>query len=440
MKKLSQSYVLDLIASCISTALSLVMGYITRNELMRDPTRTIVTLCVQLPCAVLGIIALVLLLTGLRDLGRVDTRFKKLSTAYLVYYIANLLLNLGIGLSVPLFLDSPVGFMVINRVTNTLLFLFVLCWEFCLLRALGDLMPGHRAAQEKHRTLRSIWYFWASWRIFQSALGWIPDSVSDKIPEVFSNLKIYAFPLVGLALTGAFVITFVRMAKEYVPAPGRVMTRPYRAYLFDFDLTLVNTADCIIHCCNHALTQSGYPAASREDVLRCVGRTVEECYLQLTGDGDFDAATRFHALWHDEADLVQNQGVELFPDTVSTLEKLRAGGAKTAIVSNKNTARILCTLEEFGIAQLFDLVLGIDQIPAPKPAPDGLLAAMAQLGVSREETLYIGDSFVDMQTAAAAGVPFAAVTTGTTTVADFQAQAAVWPLVQLGESLAALAP
>ena len=47
-----------------------------------------------------------------------------------------------------------------------------------------------------------------------------------------------------------------------------------------------------------------------------------------------------------------------------------------------------------------------------KPAPDTVLAAMEALGVTKEETVYVGDSEVDVMTARAAGVPCISVTWG----------------------------
>ena len=53
-----------------------------------------------------------------------------------------------------------------------------------------------------------------------------------------------------------------------------------------------------------------------------------------------------------------------------------------------------------------------EDAPRPKPAPDMLRAGLEKLGVSAEESLYIGDMVVDIETARAAGVPVWVIPTG----------------------------
>ena len=62
-----------------------------------------------------------------------------------------------------------------------------------------------------------------------------------------------------------------------------------------------------------------------------------------------------------------------------------------------------------------DIIVGGEDVKAAKPSPEGLLLAIKRLHVSKAETLYIGDSTVDAETAQAAGVDFAGVTHGVTT-------------------------
>jgi phosphoglycolate phosphatase len=193
----------------------------------------------------------------------------------------------------------------------------------------------------------------------------------------------------------------------------------FDAFIFDFDLTLADTGEGIVICCNHALVEMGRPPALPEAILACVGKTVEETYAILTGCEDYGEALDFHQRWRERADIIGNSGTRLFPDTAEALRRLKKSGKKTAIVSNKTTHRIEFVLREFKVSGQIDLVMGIELYSTPKPAPDGVWTALEKLSVPRENALYVGDSFVDMQTAEASGVAFAAVTTGMTTSADF---------------------
>ena len=66
-------------------------------------------------------------------------------------------------------------------------------------------------------------------------------------------------------------------------------------------------------------------------------------------------------------------------------------------------------------------MIGIEEVQAPKPAPYGILNACSHFGVDKSEVLYCGDSTIDAEAAKNAGVDFAAVTTGNTTRAEFEA-------------------
>jgi len=110
-----------------------------------------------------------------------------------------------------------------------------------------------------------------------------------------------------------------------------------------------------------------------------------------------------------------NVNTRLFPDTLSTLKELKKRGARVGIISTKYRFRILSYLEEFLPKDFLDIVVGGEDVKAPKPSPEGVKFALEHLGSSPEETLYIGDSTVDAETAQNAGVDFAGVLNGMTT-------------------------
>lgn len=94
------------------------------------------------------------------------------------------------------------------------------------------------------------------------------------------------------------------------------------------------------------------------------------------------------------------------PELRGLLEFLRPD-RKTAIATNRSNT-IGPLLEQFELADRFDMVVSSLDVSRPKPDPECLNNIMAELGVSTAETLYIGDSEVDAQTARAAGVPLIA--------------------------------
>jgi phosphoglycolate phosphatase len=67
------------------------------------------------------------------------------------------------------------------------------------------------------------------------------------------------------------------------------------------------------------------------------------------------------------------------------------------------------------------IIFDFDYTPKPKPEPDGLLMAMNKLGKPQQQTVYIGDSLIDAETASRIGMSFIAVLTGVTSRQDFAA-------------------
>ena len=93
---------------------------------------------------------------------------------------------------------------------------------------------------------------------------------------------------------------------------------------------------------------------------------------------------------------------EVLPGVVDSLERLRALGLELAVVGNWDFS-LHQRLEELGLAHYFRTVVHA----ARKPLPDGLLQALAQLGVDPGRALHIGDESADEEAARAAGMRFA---------------------------------
>jgi HAD superfamily hydrolase (TIGR01509 family) len=93
---------------------------------------------------------------------------------------------------------------------------------------------------------------------------------------------------------------------------------------------------------------------------------------------------------------------EVLPGVLESLERLRALGLALAVVANWDLS-LRRLLEEVGLSRYFTVVVHA----ARKPAPEGLLRALAELQVAPARALHVGDDDADRDAAAAAGVPFA---------------------------------
>ncbi|AKB78297.1 Haloacid dehalogenase-like hydrolase [Methanosarcina horonobensis HB-1 = JCM 15518] len=208
----------------------------------------------------------------------------------------------------------------------------------------------------------------------------------------------------------------------------------YNTIIFDFDYTLADSTCGIVSSFNHAFSRMEIPGYDSESIKRTVGLSLDEAFMQLTGNKDEARIKRFKNLFREKANEVMSKNTVLFEDTVSTLQRLKCDGINTGIVTTKYHYRIVETLNTHGISDLVDVIVGGEDVKMPKPSPEGLLLAIDSLKAQVSDVLYIGDSLVDAQTALAANVDFAAVTTGTTKENEFSQ----YPCVKILENLSEL--
>jgi len=194
----------------------------------------------------------------------------------------------------------------------------------------------------------------------------------------------------------------------------------YNTFIFDFDYTLADSTVGIVECVNYALAAMGLEPKDRECIRKTIGMTLGNMLFSLTGVSDEHSSKRFFNLFLEKADEVMTDSTILFPDTVSVLSKLKQSGCKTGIVTTKVRYRVEEILAKFDIVSLIDYVVGLEDVTAPKPSPEGLLKAASHFGVDKASVLFIGDSLIDANTANNSAIDFAAVLSGTTTEQDFK--------------------
>ena len=195
----------------------------------------------------------------------------------------------------------------------------------------------------------------------------------------------------------------------------------FKAVYFDFDYTLGDATEAIVAGFQYGFEQMGLPEQEREAVRRTVGMTLEDGYTTLTGDQRPEQRALFRKLYTEKAGPLQVQVTKLFPGAAELLAALKEAGIPAGVVSTKRTDTLTAVLEARGVRQSLVSITGGDKVDRPKPDPQGLLAALAELGLKPEEVLYCGDTLIDAQTAQRAGTSFCAVLNGTTTRQDFEA-------------------
>ena len=184
------------------------------------------------------------------------------------------------------------------------------------------------------------------------------------------------------------------------------------AYLFDFDFTLADAGRPIVACFHHALGALGVPIPPEDEIRATIGMSLESAFLSMGGaPGE---VLSFRTLFRERANEIMTAQTILLPGVAETLSRLHESGKRIGIVSSKYRYRIVETLEKFAITPFVDCIIGFEDVSAPKPDPEGIRLALRKLGVAGKDSVYVGDSVIDAETAQAAGIAFFGVTTGTT--------------------------
>ena len=183
----------------------------------------------------------------------------------------------------------------------------------------------------------------------------------------------------------------------------------YAAVVFDFDGTLADSYGAITASVNHVRAQHGLSALRVEQVKQHVGYGPDYLLQHTVPDCRLPEDLACYRAYHPSVMLALTQ---LLPGAAALLPGLRRLGKKIGLCSNKPRLFSQALLQHLGIAALFDVVLGPEDVPHPKPAPDMLLRAIERLGLPRAQVLYVGDMTVDIQTARSAGLRVWAVATG----------------------------
>jgi phosphoglycolate phosphatase len=190
----------------------------------------------------------------------------------------------------------------------------------------------------------------------------------------------------------------------------------YSALIFDLDGTLIDSVPDIAKALNVGFALNDWPVLDASRVERFIGngprRLITDILEELEIVYDEAAVQRafdgyLHAYLEDPAGSTQ-----FFPHVREDLQALLDAGIRLGICTNKNHAVTAKVLEQLGLTELFDVALGADAVPACKPDPGHLLAVAQAMELAVGEWAYVGDTRVDQQTAAAAGVPFFVVSWG----------------------------
>ena len=192
----------------------------------------------------------------------------------------------------------------------------------------------------------------------------------------------------------------------------------FKAIVFDFDGTLADSYDAITASINHVRKLHDLQPLREPEVRRHVGRGPIHLLENTVPGTDAEADLIEYKAHHPS---VLRSGTRLLPGVADTVAKLAGAGFVLGVCSNKLRPFTCELLDYLGLSGFFRVVIGPEDAPRPKPAPDMLIETIKRLNCDPTSALYIGDMTVDIETARGAGVCVWTVTTGSDTAAVLSA-------------------
>lgn len=185
--------------------------------------------------------------------------------------------------------------------------------------------------------------------------------------------------------------------------------------IFDLDGTLLDTLEDIAAACNHALQACGCPTHDPDKYRGFVGRGIMNLFRSALPEEkrNEDMVLRMKEAFVPYYNEHKDDRTRPYPGIINLLDSLTAGGVNLAIASNKyQEATMELVRRHFG-EYSFVCILGQREGHPIKPDPGIVIEAISACeGTKPEETVYCGDSDVDMQTGMNAGVNTIGVTWG----------------------------
>ena len=173
--------------------------------------------------------------------------------------------------------------------------------------------------------------------------------------------------------------------------------------LFDFDGTVIDNSEGIFNCIRYSLNKLGMPVPGEAVLRRFVGPSLFDSFRAYCED-DEEKAERFVATYRERYAPVGFTECRLYDGMEALLRRLKAQGYHVAVCSGKPYDFVVKISRLLGLYDVFDGYFCPGFAPVDSDKAGLILTAVEHFGVTKEETLMVGDRRFDIEAAKKAGV------------------------------------
>ena len=192
--------------------------------------------------------------------------------------------------------------------------------------------------------------------------------------------------------------------------------------LFDYDGTLVDSANMIIEGTIEAFNRCGLAIPEPKEIRAGIGQKLDiaiKSYLPLEHKGTLDEVIRQYRQWYVEKDLEGKQFEPLFENVKPVLEILHQDGWNLGIATNKSLRGLSRGLQHHKIERFFSIIMTTDNF-TPKPNKAMAIHALKKLKVKNSDAFMIGDTIHDIKMGKNAQINTIGVTWGYNSIEELQ--------------------
>jgi phosphoglycolate phosphatase len=186
--------------------------------------------------------------------------------------------------------------------------------------------------------------------------------------------------------------------------------RRYPVIVFDWDGTLIDSADAIVACIQAAARELALPVPDGTRARHVIGLGLHDSLRHAVPSLPTEQYAEFAERYRRHF-VAREPALQLFAGVPELLQRLRARGHRLAVATGKSRRGLERALVSSGLADCFAASRCGDETQ-PKPHPAMLQELMHEMGAAAESALMIGDTSHDLQMARSAGIASLGVTYG----------------------------